>query len=157
MPRGQTAHLKNDQYRVKGDRPLAKSPLSVRLPEDTDKLLRSMPDRSLWLQEVIDRAAKEYRRSLCGCKFTPVWNADCTLSEVCWSCKETKEPSTATLLEMKQGCIDTRKEYQDIADSAKAKARKKKFLQAVADKDRQIQWLDSELCDRAKEPTQKSA
>lgn len=61
MPRGQTEHLKKSQYKLKGDRPLAKVPLSVRLPEDIDEYVRSLPDRSKWLQQVIvDKVIEEF-------------------------------------------------------------------------------------------------
>lgn len=56
MPRGQTEHLKEEQYKVRGDRPLAKSPISVRLPEDIDEIVRSLPNKSAWLQQVITNA-----------------------------------------------------------------------------------------------------
>lgn len=59
MPRGQTGHLKEVQYKVKGDYPLAKSPLSVRVPEDIDAYIRSLPDRNNWLQNAIVEKAKE--------------------------------------------------------------------------------------------------
>lgn len=56
MPRGQTEHLKGKQYKVKGDRPLAKVPLTVRVPEDVDEYIRSLPDKSAWLQRVLTDA-----------------------------------------------------------------------------------------------------
>lgn len=57
MPRGQTEHLKEKQYKVKGDRPLAKNPLTVRVPEDVDEYIRSLPNKSQWLQKVLTDAA----------------------------------------------------------------------------------------------------
>jgi hypothetical protein len=59
MPRGQTEHLKKDRFVVKGDSPLAKVPLSVRVPEDIDAYIRSLPDRNNWLQNAIVEKAKE--------------------------------------------------------------------------------------------------
>lgn len=53
MPRGQTKHLEKDQFKQTGERPLAKVPLSVRVPEDIDAYIRSLPDRNKWLQKAI--------------------------------------------------------------------------------------------------------
>ena len=57
MPRGQTEHLKKEQYTVQGKRPLSKTPLTVRVPEDVDEYIRSLPNRSEWLQKIITDAA----------------------------------------------------------------------------------------------------
>lgn len=61
MSKKRTAkQLKDYQYSIKGDRPLSKSPISVRLPEDVDAFVRSLPNRSQWLVEaILDKAAKE--------------------------------------------------------------------------------------------------
>jgi hypothetical protein len=60
MPRGQTEHLKQHQYEVKGSSKLAKSPITVRLPEDIDAILRSIPDRNKLLQKIITEGVNEY-------------------------------------------------------------------------------------------------
>lgn len=51
-------HLRHKQFKVKGDQPLAKVPLSVRLPEDIDEFVRSLPDRNKWLQQAITEKAQ---------------------------------------------------------------------------------------------------
>lgn len=61
MPRGQTEHLKNKQFKVVGQRPLAKAPLSVRVPEDIDEYIRSLPDKNNWLQNAIIEKVKAER------------------------------------------------------------------------------------------------
>lgn len=56
MPRGQTEHLKAKQFKQKGDQPLAKVPLTVRVDAEIDAYIRSQPDRNKWLQRVIREA-----------------------------------------------------------------------------------------------------
>ena len=41
------------RFQVQGDTPMAKSPLSVRMPEDIDAIVRSKPDRTDWLRDAI--------------------------------------------------------------------------------------------------------
>lgn len=56
MPRGQTDHLKEQQFKQEGERPLSKVPLTVRVDVDIDAYIRSQPDRNKWLQRVIKEA-----------------------------------------------------------------------------------------------------
>lgn len=57
MPKGRADHLKEKQFKVSGDRPLAKTPITVRLPQDVDDYIRSLPDKTKWLQKVLSDAA----------------------------------------------------------------------------------------------------
>ena len=42
-----------------GKEPLAESPLSVRVNAELDAIIRSLPDTTKWLREVIEKAAVE--------------------------------------------------------------------------------------------------
>jgi hypothetical protein len=41
------------RFQQQGTIPMAKNPLTVRVPEDIDQLVRSFPDRNQWLREAI--------------------------------------------------------------------------------------------------------
>jgi hypothetical protein len=48
------------RFQQQGDVPMAKQPITVRLPEDIDVIVRSLPNRTEWLREVIlDRLEQE--------------------------------------------------------------------------------------------------
>jgi hypothetical protein len=48
------------RFRPDGDAPLAKTPISVKLPVDVDLAVRSLPNQSEWLRRVIcDAAARD--------------------------------------------------------------------------------------------------
>jgi hypothetical protein len=48
------------RFQPQGDVPMAKQPITVRLPEDIDTIVRSLPNRTEWLREVIlDRLEQE--------------------------------------------------------------------------------------------------
>ncbi len=51
--RKKAEHLKEYDFQPKSDKPLGKSPVSVRLPEDLDAQVRSLPNRNQWLIEAI--------------------------------------------------------------------------------------------------------
>ncbi|MDV3002576.1 MAG: hypothetical protein N5P05_004231 (plasmid) [Chroococcopsis gigantea SAG 12.99] len=56
-PNPQTAHL--EPYQVKpGDEPLARDPLTVRVPVEIDRAIRSLPDKTAWLRRVLVEAAR---------------------------------------------------------------------------------------------------
>ncbi|MGF1486086.1 MAG: ribbon-helix-helix domain-containing protein [Prochloraceae cyanobacterium] len=42
------------RFKQKGKVAKAQSPISVRLPEDIDKIVRSLPNRSEWIAEAIE-------------------------------------------------------------------------------------------------------
>lgn len=56
MPKPEAKHLEKHRIKTKGDRPLG-APIGVRLPEDIDIYVRSLPDKNEWLQRVIADAA----------------------------------------------------------------------------------------------------
>jgi hypothetical protein len=41
------------RFQQQGDVPMAKQPITVRLPEDIDEIVRSLPNRTEWLREAI--------------------------------------------------------------------------------------------------------
>jgi hypothetical protein len=41
------------RFQQQGDLPIAKQPITVRLPEDIDVIVRSLPNRTEWLREAI--------------------------------------------------------------------------------------------------------
>jgi hypothetical protein len=41
------------RFQQQGDVPMAKQPITVRLPEDIDVIVRSLPNRTEWLREAI--------------------------------------------------------------------------------------------------------
>jgi hypothetical protein len=41
------------RFQQQGTVPMAKNPLTVRVPEDIDELVSSFPDRNQWLREAI--------------------------------------------------------------------------------------------------------
>ena len=43
----------------KGEKPKAEKPLSVRVPQDIDEYVRSLPNRSQWLEEAITEKARK--------------------------------------------------------------------------------------------------
>jgi len=48
------------RFKQKGEVAKAKSPISVRLPEDVDKIVRTIPNRSEWIAEAIkEKLARE--------------------------------------------------------------------------------------------------
>lgn len=58
----QTEEFKAQQYQPQGDvsglQPLAKKPLCVKLPEDVDAVVRSLPNTAEWLRRVVVDAAR---------------------------------------------------------------------------------------------------
>ena len=56
----QTDEFKAKQYKRQGDieGELAKKAVSVKLPKDTDRAVRSLPHMAAWLRRVITEAAK---------------------------------------------------------------------------------------------------
>lgn len=60
--RKKAEHLKPHDFKVKGERPLGKKPLAVRVPEDMDIALRQVAgnDVSAWVREAIaEKLARE--------------------------------------------------------------------------------------------------
>ena len=51
--------LKNFAIKPLGKEPLAESPLSVRVSAELDAIIRSLPNTTKWLREVIEKAAVE--------------------------------------------------------------------------------------------------
>ena len=49
--------LKKFAIKPLGKKPLALSPLSVRVSVELDAVIRALPDTTKWLREVIERAA----------------------------------------------------------------------------------------------------
>ena len=49
--------LKQFAIKPRGNKPLALSPLSVRVNAELDAVIRALPDTTKWLREVIERAA----------------------------------------------------------------------------------------------------
>jgi hypothetical protein len=48
------------RFQPQGDVPMAKQPITVRLPEDIDTIVRSLPNRTEWLREaILDRLGQE--------------------------------------------------------------------------------------------------
>jgi hypothetical protein len=41
------------RFQQQGDVPMAKQPITVRLPEDIDAIVRALPDRTEWLRSAI--------------------------------------------------------------------------------------------------------
>jgi hypothetical protein len=41
------------RFQQQGNVPMAKQPITVRLPEDIDAIVRSLPNRTEWLREAI--------------------------------------------------------------------------------------------------------
>jgi hypothetical protein len=41
------------RFQQQGDVPMAKSPLTVRVPQDIDEIIRSKADRNQWLRDAI--------------------------------------------------------------------------------------------------------
>ena len=41
------------RFQQEGPMPMAKSPLTVRVPEDVDVIVRGLPDRNQWLRDAI--------------------------------------------------------------------------------------------------------
>jgi hypothetical protein len=41
------------RFQQQGDVPMAKQPITVRLPEDIDAIVRALPNRTEWLREAI--------------------------------------------------------------------------------------------------------
>jgi hypothetical protein len=41
------------RFQKQGDTPMAKTPLSVRMPEDIDAIVRAKPNRTQWLRDAI--------------------------------------------------------------------------------------------------------
>jgi hypothetical protein len=55
-PCPKTEHL--EPYRARAtDEPLAEHPLTVRVPVEIDRLIRSLPDKSAWMRRVLVEAA----------------------------------------------------------------------------------------------------
>lgn len=53
-------HLDEYGYKPLGDKPLRRTPVSVKLPEDLDEYVRSQPNRNQWLIAAIaEKVAKE--------------------------------------------------------------------------------------------------
>lgn len=52
-------HMKPYRFKVKGT-PLAKVPLSVRLPQEIDDFLRSRPDRNQIIREILVAGLEPY-------------------------------------------------------------------------------------------------
>jgi hypothetical protein len=48
------------RFQQQGDVAMAKQPITVRLPEDIDAIVRSLPNRTEWLREaILDRLEQE--------------------------------------------------------------------------------------------------
>jgi hypothetical protein len=48
------------RFQQQGDVPMAKQPITVRLPEDIDAIVRALPNRTEWLREaILDRLEQE--------------------------------------------------------------------------------------------------
>jgi hypothetical protein len=48
------------RFQQQGDVPMAKQPITVRLPEDIDVIVRALPNRTEWLREaILDRLEQE--------------------------------------------------------------------------------------------------
>lgn len=62
--RKKAEHLKPHDFKLKGDKPLGKKPLAVRVPEDMDSALRRVAgnDVSAWVREAI---AEKLAREIC--------------------------------------------------------------------------------------------
>lgn len=51
-------NLTKTQFQPLGKKALAKKPLAVKVPEDIDELVRSLPNPSEWLRKIIVEAAQ---------------------------------------------------------------------------------------------------
>ena len=76
-------------------------------------------------------------------QFTPVWQSDCTLISGC-NCGEKQECNILELREYQRSCINVRAEYFLTRDKCSSKARHE-FTRAIADKDKQIVWLEHQI------------
>jgi hypothetical protein len=48
------------RFQPQADVPMAKQPITVRLPEDIDTIVRSLPNRTEWLREaILDRLEQD--------------------------------------------------------------------------------------------------
>lgn len=61
QPSGRNRGNPNFTFRIKpkGEKPLAKRMIGVRLPEELDKYVRSLPNRTEWLRKAIARQVEE--------------------------------------------------------------------------------------------------
>ena len=48
-----------EPFKPMGDEPLARRPICVKLPNELDKAIRSLPDTSAWIRSVLEAAARE--------------------------------------------------------------------------------------------------
>ncbi len=81
-------------------------------------------------------------------QFTLVWSADCTLVSRC-SCGEKRGCDVQELQELLRNCIVVRAEYLLEKDKSSSKSRQQEFARAIADKDKQIGWLESQIRSRS--------
>ena len=77
-------------------------------------------------------------------QFTPVWQSDCTLVSRC-SCGEKRECNINELQELLRNCIIVRSEYLLKRDKSSSKSRQQEFARAIADKDKQIAQVKSQM------------
>ncbi|MUL39542.1 ParB N-terminal domain-containing protein [Gloeocapsopsis dulcis] len=81
-------------------------------------------------------------------QFTPVWQNDGTLVDWC-SCGQERECDVSILEKFFCSCISAKNDYLREGDKSRSVAQKQKFAQAVADKDKQIAWLQEQIKKRS--------
>ncbi|PPS41939.1 ParB N-terminal domain-containing protein [Chroococcidiopsis sp. TS-821] len=81
-------------------------------------------------------------------QFTPIWRANGTLVDWCY-CGQERECNVSVLEKSLQNCISAKNDYLQQRDKSKSAARKQKFAQAAADKDKQIAWLEEQINKRS--------
>jgi len=69
MPRKKPEQLKEFDYKPLGDKPLRRTPVSVKLPPELDEYVRSQPNKNQWLIAAIaEKVAREKHLAECTAK-----------------------------------------------------------------------------------------
>lgn len=77
--------------------------------------------------------------------YYPHWRSDHTLSMVCWDCGHLRLPNIPELKQAIARCEIIRDQYVANLDSRKSNAGKNYWMDNIADKDKQLEWLRSQL------------
>ena len=121
-------------------------------PENTESSVADKTRSSKGLDVGEKDASPERVSSNCDSahshQFTLVWQSDCTLVSQC-SCGEKRECNIKELRELLRNCIIVRSEYLRETDKSSSKSRQQEFARAIADKDKQIAQVESQIKERS--------
>lgn len=135
-------------FEIRGNEPLAKNAIGVRLPQSADTELRAIAgdDLSSWVRTAILRQLELEKASrLCQHNYLPYWQTLDALVMQCEACGAERSLS-ADELSAVLGCfLSVRNDYQRQALTAKKRLRREELEKAVAEKDKQIEYLKGRL------------